>query len=96
MEITATAKILPMTHIDYLGNQMSMDNKEFLQELNKKFDMTIEHDSKEQVKENISTSKEHKPFSKANKSQALNAIMTHNVFKNLPTQEIFKILGAKA
>ncbi len=84
---------ISQTNVDYIGNQMSMDNKTKIDNFNKQFDLK-EKEVKEIVKDIVEVQKvkEPTPISEAEKTVKLNQVMTHNVVQNMSTQEIMKMI----
>ena len=86
------------TNIDYLGTQISQERKEYLDELNSKFDIKVEPQQEYMKEENIkienSEDKQREPLKTVEDNAKLNQIMTHNVITNIPTQDFLRIKGS--
>ena len=104
--INSTQIIIPTTSIDYLGSQMSMDNREFLDNLNERYNLIIEPKEIPQVQseqnkfeiEKFETEQAEKmgTHNDIPKNVKLNQVMVHNIVQTIPTQEIMKLMSSKS
>jgi biopolymer transport protein ExbD len=93
------------TNIDYLGVKESFQNKEYLEELNSRYDIEVKDEDDKYIKDKRveKTQESYKvqeiqndskdPLRKVEGHVNLNQVMVHNAIQNIPTQDFFRIRG---
>jgi hypothetical protein len=93
------------TNIDYLGVKESFQNREYLEELNSRYDIEVKDEDDKYIKDKRveKTQESYKvqeiqndskdPLRKVEDHVKLNQVMVHNAIQNIPTQDFFRIRG---